>query len=326
MWRIGRMASNETIPTQPPFDTDPSPHPQWKHFSFDHCDYLLHADSLQILQLPSGHWSRLQNAPTLRKEALAKLSARFTPKNPPPPLRPRITTVALNVAERCNLRCQYCYAGKGDYGKDSMMHEQIAIRSLEYFARKVETLHIRFFGGEPLLNFTLIQKVVAWCESSPFRFTFAVTTNGTLLTEKHLDFFRRYGFHLNVSYDGKNLQAKQRPGIGGSKIASRVHTKIQQYEKSLSSLRQFSLRSTLTKQSLGLLQQELLETLNSHQYRFYYARVSSADSEHRLNAKGPRKTRTHSSASGGTLSRKKRLCDSAEFGKHAAHGTSVASR
>ena len=54
------------------------------------------------------------------------------------------------------------------------------------YTKSVKDPKVRFFGGEPLLNFSLIKKIVK--EMSGFDFD--LTTNGLLLEEKHLRFFR----------------------------------------------------------------------------------------------------------------------------------------
>lgn len=67
---------------------------------------------------------------------------------------------------------------------------------------------IGFYGGEPLLNFELIQQCsdyVSRCEKNdgierPVHFS--LTTNGTLLTEEKVSFFIQHNFFLTVSLDG----------------------------------------------------------------------------------------------------------------------------
>ena len=72
--------------------------------------------------------------------------------------------LSLNVIQSCNLSCSYCFANQGDYGKPSKMSLSVAIRALSYFLNITEQLHVNFFGGEPLLNFSLIKKVIDWSE------------------------------------------------------------------------------------------------------------------------------------------------------------------
>lgn len=69
-----------------------------------------------------------------------------------------------------------------------------------------ETLHIDFYGGEPLLAFAQVrfamELITAACWQRNQTVEFTLTTNGSLLTEAMLAFFNRYRFHLILSFDG----------------------------------------------------------------------------------------------------------------------------
>lgn len=57
---------------------------------------------------------------------------------------------------------------------------------------------------------------------------FTLTTNGTLLTERHLRFFREYGFYVGVSLDGlKEAQDRFRRMAGGRSSFDRIFSNIQ---------------------------------------------------------------------------------------------------
>ncbi|MBI4244773.1 MAG: radical SAM protein [Planctomycetes bacterium] len=125
--------------------------------------------------------------------------------------------LVLNVSHTCNLVCDYCSVGQGQYNKDSFTHMNIEIakRAVDYLTKTSASneVVIRFFGGEPLLNFAAIRKTVDYCENNyPNRnFHFEVTTNGTLINDEIADFFRRYNFNVCVSLDGnKNDHDKHR--------------------------------------------------------------------------------------------------------------------
>ena len=67
-----------------------------------------------------------------------------------------------------------------------------------------EEISIGFFGGEPLLNFPLIQEVVSYVkEKAPGKkLLFGVTTNATLLNDEIIDFLRNEGITPLISFDG----------------------------------------------------------------------------------------------------------------------------
>jgi len=118
--------------------------------------------------------------------------------------------LVLNVSNACNLRCRYCYAGGGNYGRPrSLMEEKTAARILDQFFELFDEIHkIQFFGGEPLLNPRLIQFV---CEDIQRRLEqgeirerphFSIVTNGTILSDEIIGLFKQYGIAATISLDG----------------------------------------------------------------------------------------------------------------------------
>src|SRR5690606_21907876 len=60
--------------------------------------------------------------------------------------------VSLMVAQRCNLRCWYCYGGgNGEYGSPGMLSLQDAAATIDALMTSDESrIVVNFFGGEPL--------------------------------------------------------------------------------------------------------------------------------------------------------------------------------
>ena len=118
--------------------------------------------------------------------------------------------LTLNVSGGCNLRCQYCYANAGDYKtKGHNMTVAVADRALSVFFNHFEHIEtIMFFGGEPLLNYPLIEyvckKTVDMARNTRLKSLphFAVITNGTVYNKKIAELFKKYNFSVTVSYDG----------------------------------------------------------------------------------------------------------------------------
>lgn len=67
-----------------------------------------------------------------------------------------------------------------------------------------ESLHLGFYGGEPLLEIELIKKCVDYIQKNVEgkRITFGITTNGTLLTGEVLQFLYDNDFSITISLDG----------------------------------------------------------------------------------------------------------------------------
>ena len=122
----------------------------------------------------------------------------------------KIGRITLHVANGCNLRCRYCYAGDGNYNlPESMMTPETASQFIDFctshFA-KVET--IVFFGGEPLLNPKIIKYI---CETFEDLYkigkinylpAFGIITNGTIINTEILNIVKKHIKFITVSIDG----------------------------------------------------------------------------------------------------------------------------
>ncbi len=87
------------------------------------------------------------------------------------------------------------------------MAPEVAYKAVDYFlnnSRKQKSVTIGFYGGEPLLNFRLIQEVVKQARKKAGRrkIDFNMTTNGTVMPDEILDFMVKNKVKLLVSLDG----------------------------------------------------------------------------------------------------------------------------
>jgi len=75
-----------------------------------------------------------------------------------------------------------------------------------FLPKLTKVCYINFFGGEPLLSFELIKKTVSFLnkENKSYRkkINYSITTNGSLITEKIIDFFNDHKFSAVLSFDG----------------------------------------------------------------------------------------------------------------------------
>lgn len=146
-----------------------------------------------------------------------------------------VINIFLLIAQTCNMRCVYCYGNAGEYGCRGMMSEETAIAAVNWLMEN--SLHatevsITFFGGEPLLNFPLLQQVVAYAkEQAAIRgkvVIFNITTNGTLLTDTVIAFFKKEKINPMISFDGPpEVQNRQRPFKNGRGSYNRVYANVQ---------------------------------------------------------------------------------------------------
>jgi|GEM_PF-887045 len=139
------------------------------------------------------------------------------------PQRQPVATISLNVAQLCNLSCIYCYGVDGEYGEKGLMKGDTAFEAVDWlFEQSMDypDLTIQFFGGEPLLNFSQVKKVVAYANEKAAaagkNMHFSMTTNGTMFTDEINKFLNDNNFAMMVSFDGNaEMQNKNRPFKGG---------------------------------------------------------------------------------------------------------------
>ena len=136
--------------------------------------------------------------------------------------------LTLQVTQGCNLKCEYCsYSGNyfnREHTNKSMSFET-AKKAIDYFishAKDSNHFGISFYGGEPLLEFDLIKKCVAYADSRSEgrKVSYNFTTNGTLLTEEKYEFLVEHDFALLVSLDGPREVHDRHRVFAGSTVGS----------------------------------------------------------------------------------------------------------
>lgn len=162
----------------------------------------------------------LRDIDVLRPSGSAKKRppARFDPRGFP------LTTMVLEVAQDCNLRCTYCYAEGGSYGGEArLLDAETARAAARYLVRESgdsKALTLVLFGGEPLLNMAAIKAAVEEAETMAAaagkKLLVSLTTNGTLLHADAIDFFTKHKVVVSVSLDGPpDLHDANRPDSSG---------------------------------------------------------------------------------------------------------------
>ena len=142
----------------------------------------------------------------------------------------------LNVTEDCNFRCAYCVFG-GTYRhhrrhSPKAMSWVVARPAIDEFlshSGQSESRVISFYGGEPLLNLSLIRKCLAHVrqgQPDP-EVRFAVTTNGSLLRGAVAEFLADERFMIVVSLDGpKEIHDRHRRARGGAATWDQVVSNV----------------------------------------------------------------------------------------------------
>lgn len=134
------------------------------------------------------------------------------------------TQLILEVTEACNLRCRYCIYGEEtknfrSFGTKAMSFET-ARKAIDYFIKNAngqEELTLSFYGGEPLLQYDLINKSSCYfMENFPGKAKFSMTSNLTLLNKEMAEFFAEHEFMITCSLDGdEEIHNTNRPFADG---------------------------------------------------------------------------------------------------------------
>ncbi len=159
---------------------------------------------------------------------------------------------SLALARACNLSCRYCYEAPWDKQQTALMSEDVAGRAIGLFGRyssKKGPEQVTFFGGEPLLNSRLLERVVAWTQkATPGKVFYSLTTNAVVFPNSVMRLIRRHNFGLKVSIDGgSEIQNHLRPLRGGGPSFPHVIRNVDRLKKHRRSV---SARVTLTLDNL----------------------------------------------------------------------------
>ena len=148
-----------------------------------------------------------------------------------------VKALCLHIAHSCNLNCSYCFASQGKYhGERALMSFEVGKQALDFLVAHSGTrrnLEVDFFGGEPLMNFDVVKRLVEYARSiekekgKNFRFT--LTTNGLLIDEDVIEFANREMSNVVLSLDGrKEVHDRYRVDYAGNGSWERIVPKFQE--------------------------------------------------------------------------------------------------
>ncbi len=273
---------------------------QQNYFLFDTENLsLLQLDPLTYAffgELKNGNFdilTRSASAPLHADPSLLKLltaepsSESPSPINIPAPATKNVLErLIIHISNSCNLKCRYCYAQQGNYGQaNSLMQPETACQIIDFFDKKYDHIqNIQFFGGEPLLNPSLISTICHYLEAktaaNPHKDLprFSLVTNGTIISAEILHLLKKYQIHVTVSIDGNLAITDYLRGKG-------TYHKIMGTIKTLTTHQlSFSIEATYTRHhleqkiSLANLMDYFYENLGLHQQHIPFVAVPLTDS------------------------------------------------
>lgn len=122
---------------------------------------------------------------------------------------PPIRMLVLTLTGHCNFACHYCYAAEVDQVD---MEEETAMKALRLAGESGTRFLLQFSGGEPLLRFPLIRKLVQMVEENHYDAQMQLQTNGSLLTRDIGRWLYDHQVGIGISCDGrKEVMERTRP-------------------------------------------------------------------------------------------------------------------
>jgi len=131
----------------------------------------------------------------------------------------QISIIQLVVTNHCNFRCSYCFVNSiYSYKKrlelqiskhNKVMSPEIARVSIETVIELLQkngkqSLHIQFFGGEPIINWGVIEHVLETFGNGlnhGIKISYSIVTNGSLIDEKISEYLKRHNVAVIISFD-----------------------------------------------------------------------------------------------------------------------------
>lgn len=130
----------------------------------------------------------------------------------------QLSIMYLNITTHCNLACKYCFIDNNPISKNrcSDMKFETASIAIDKFINEIRTNEVEepqiiIYGGEPIINFIVLKQIVNYIRKQEKNLTLTIITNGTMLREKEIEFFKKNKVGIGISLDGpKEINDKNR--------------------------------------------------------------------------------------------------------------------
>ena len=167
-----------------------------------------------------------------------------------------VKALCLHIAHDCNLACRYCFAEEGEYhGRRALMSLEVGKKALDFLIANSgsrRNLEVDFFGGEPLMNFPVVKRLVEYGRSiekeKNKHFKFTMTTNCVLMNDEIMDFLNKEMSNVVISIDGRReVHDRMRPTINGKGSYDIIMNKAQEFVRRRNACdKEYYVRGTFT--------------------------------------------------------------------------------
>lgn len=143
-----------------------------------------------------------------------------------------IQSISFQLTQNCNLSCEYCYQ---QFNKTQDNNKELDYKNLKdalgiLLSKSKKRIKINFTGGEPLLKFDLIRRIVKDIRGIKDKeIHLKLTTNGTLLNQKIIEFLSDNKFSILVSCDNLLNELRFKSSILNVKLLNNIK-KLNKYD------------------------------------------------------------------------------------------------
>lgn len=176
-------------------------------------------------------------------------------------------TLTLVPTLKCNFACDYCFQGQEKDKIDmSPQVQDSVIGFIEKSAKHINTLHVAWYGGEPLLRVGMIEdlskRIIPIARDYSLKYSSMVVTNGWNLTrEAAQTLYDCYVRTIQVTLDGPpDYHNSRRPLVGGQQTFERIVGNLKAVVDSVAS--QFTIRVNIDERNRHMIE-SLIDTLDA---------------------------------------------------------------
>lgn len=126
--------------------------------------------------------------------------------------RRNVHTVFIMQGNSCNMNCAYCL-------QHPLVHEPLSKdinpEIYDFLAQLAEEnesgrIHLQFYGGEPLIYFPVMKKIIEETRKRKISCTYSTISNGRALTDEMVDFLNDHEIPVTISWDGYHTKDTRR--------------------------------------------------------------------------------------------------------------------